>query len=125
MSLREYWRALRAHDWDYERSDDHGAYTRGSEEHHRLREEAKADFAHGQMWSAFNSHHLDHNNHIPPFPFEPGDPVRFNAEGLRVYHPRERRKALVKSVGRKRLRIQWRNTFYEEYIPIYLLELSL
>lgn len=50
MTLDEYERQLRAHDWWYAMSDDHRVFTKGDAEQKRLRQLANSDAAYRVLY---------------------------------------------------------------------------
>lgn len=55
MTLQEYYDALKAHDWDYERCDVHSVYMKGAHEAHELRLAATLSARHASLWRRFNA----------------------------------------------------------------------
>ena len=49
MDITEYFRDLESHDWYYNYSDDHRAFTKGSEERKRLQAIAQEDVTYTRM----------------------------------------------------------------------------
>lgn len=74
-SISEYYEALKAHDWFFEWSDDHGVYTRGREENKRLEAIAKEKGGGYQaLWDGFIAHHFSG----PAFNSDPKPMPRLN-----------------------------------------------
>ncbi len=76
--LRIYWDQLKAHDWQYEYSDDHSVWTRGSEKDRKLRHTAGMSKQHEALWNGFHR-----NAHAPNRPPIPGYPLRYLCDNAR------------------------------------------
>jgi hypothetical protein len=70
LTLREYWTALRHHDWYYEYSDDNNVWRRGRDKETELNIMAENSPAHNEIWEAFTAWSRDGMKPelLPPFP---------------------------------------------------------
>lgn len=57
MDIAQYFNLLEAHDWFYEFSDDHSVWSRGHEEHNRLKSIANQSDLHERLYNAFIAYH--------------------------------------------------------------------
>lgn len=97
MNLPDFYRALKAHDWTYYMSDDHGVYLRGTAAENQLSIIADEGLAHGLLFKAFKDWRHRHittgeDISIPPFPFQKDDRVKLSREGNKIHNPKHYRK---------------------------------
>ena len=57
MDISAYFKELEAHDWFYEWSDDHAVWSKGHEEHKRLKAIANQSPLHDRAYTAFIAYH--------------------------------------------------------------------
>lgn len=76
ISLNQYWKMLRAHDWHYDFSDDISAYRKGRNSENMLAHISWNSKEHQKLWDCFNEHYsnvvkgLDGVSSIPEEPKE-------------------------------------------------------
>lgn len=68
MTLQEYYDALKAHDWQYQYSDDGSVYRRGEAEERRLRVARDTSSRHLSLWTRFNAWAQGTQKKIPARP---------------------------------------------------------
>lgn len=83
ITLPDYYDAMIRADFDYEASEDHGAYTRGRAEIEQLRHQAALSREHADLFEAFQAHEQarsarawDRRVVVPPLPARPSEQVQ-------------------------------------------------
>lgn len=66
--LREYWTALRHHDWHFNYSDDHQVWLKGNAKDGELRKWSEHSPEHKTLWDAFKLWSENPKSAVPPFP---------------------------------------------------------
>jgi hypothetical protein len=67
--LREYWKALRYHDWQYNYSDDHHVWTKGHDMEGKLHKWSEKSPEHTELYNVFKTWSLSPGTSpIPPYP---------------------------------------------------------
>jgi hypothetical protein len=68
MELKDYWKALRYHDWHYAYSDDGSVYRRGAAEEQRLKGIASQSAEHMALWKSMSLWARTADIPLPPCP---------------------------------------------------------